>query len=59
MSQSLAMSTMQTSPAPLLPDSIPFQESPPSPEWIHAITTLMGLPWSSEPGKCIQKWILY
>ena len=57
--QSLAMSTMHTSPATLVPDRIPSQESPLSPERIHAITTLMGLPLSSEPGKYIQKWILY
>ena len=58
-SQPLAMFAMHTSPAHLVPDRIPSQESPLSPEWIHAITTLMGHPLSSEPGKCIQKWILY
>ena len=58
-SQSLAMSVMHTSPAPLVLDRIPFQESSLSPEWIHAITTLMGHPLSSEPGKYIQKWILH
>ena len=52
------MSTMYTSPAPLVPDRIPSQESLLSPEWIHAITTLIGHPLSSEPGKYIQKWIL-
>ena len=31
----------------------------PSPEWTHAITTIMGHPLSSESGKCIQKWIQY
>ena len=29
------------------------------PELIHAITTFMGQPFSSEPGKHMQKWILY
>ena len=53
------MSTMHTSPAILVPDRIPSQESPLSPERIHAITTLMGQPLSSKPGKYIQKWILY
>ena len=53
------MSTMHTSPAALVPERILSQESPLSPEWIHAITTLMGHPLSSEPGKYIQKWILY
>ena len=53
------MSTMPTSLAPLVPYKIPSQESPLSPEWIHTITTLMGHPLSSEPGKHIQKWILY
>ena len=58
-SQSQAISTMHTSPAPLVPDRIPYQESSLSPEWTHAITTLMGHPLSSEQGKYIQKWILY
>ena len=49
------MSTMHTSPAPIVPDKIPSQESPLSTEWIHVITTLMGHPLSSEPGKYIQK----
>ena len=62
------MSTMHTSPPPLVPDKILCQESPLSPEWIHAITPPpppppppphKGLPLSSEPGKYIQKWILY
>ena len=56
-SQSLAMSTIHTSPAPLVPDRTPSQESPLSPEWIHAITTLMSHLLSSEQGKCIQKWM--
>ena len=48
-----------TPPAPPVPDRIPSKESILSPEWTHAITTLMGHPLSSESGKCIQKWILY
>ena len=43
----------------LLPDKIQSQGSPLSPEWTHAITTLMGHPLSSEPGKHIQNWIIY
>ena len=60
-SQSLAMSTLQASSAPLepeSPESIPSQESPLSPGWIHAITILMGHQLTSETGQCIQKWIL-
>ena len=53
------MPTMHPSAAPLVSDRIPSQESPLSPEWTHAITTLMGHPLSSEPGKHIKKWILY
>ena len=53
------MTTMHPSPEPLVPDKIPFQESPLSPEWTHAITILMGHPLSSEPGKHIKKWIIY
>ena len=53
------MTTMHPSPEPLVPDKIPSQESPPSPEWTHAITILMGHPLSSEPGKHIKKWIIY
>ena len=49
MSHSLAMPTMHPSAEPL----------PLSPEWTHAITTLMGYPLSSEPGKHITKWIIY
>ena len=30
-----------------------------SPEWIHAITILLGHPLTSEPGQHIQKWIIY
>ena len=58
-SQSLAVSIMQTFPAPLVPDRIPSQESSLSPECIHVITTLMAHTLSSEHGKYIQKWILY
>ena len=50
---------MHASAELLLRDKIPSQESPLSPEWIHAITTLMGHPLSSEPGKHITKWIIY
>ena len=53
------MPTMHPSAEPLVPDKIPSQESPLSPEWTHAITTLMGHPLSSEPGKHIKNWILY
>ena len=53
------MSIMHTSPAPLEPDRIPSQGNSLSPEWIHAITTLMGHPLSSGPGNYIQEWILY
>ena len=50
---------MHPSAEPLVPDKIPSQESPLSPEWTHAITTLMGHPLSSEPGKHIKKCIIY
>ena len=53
------MPTMNPSPEPLVPDKIPSQESPLSPEWTHAITILMGHPLSSEQGKHIKKWIIY
>ena len=46
-------------PTPPVPGRIPSIESVLSPEWTHAITTLMGHPLSSETGNCIQKWILY
>ena len=58
-SHPLAMYTMHTPPAPPVPDIIPSKEGILSPEWTHAITTLMGHPLSSETEKCIQKWILY
>ena len=58
-SHPLAMFTMHTPPAPPVPDRIPSKGSILSPEWTHAITTIMGHPLSSELGKCIQKWILY
>ena len=50
---------MHPSAEPLVPNKIPSQESPLSPEWTHAITTLMGHPLSSESGKHIKKWIIY
>ena len=50
---------MHPSAEPPVPDKISSQECPISPEWTHAITTLMGHPLSSEPGKHIKKWILY
>ena len=53
------MSTMHTSPVPLVPDRIPSQESPQSAEWIHAITIFLGHPLTSEVGQHIQKWIIY
>ena len=53
------MPTMHPSAEPLVPAKIPSQESPLSPEWTHAITTLMGHPLSSEPAKHIKKWIIY
>ena len=53
------MSTMHTTPAPPLPVRIPPKGSILSPEWSHAITTIMSHPLSSESGKFIQKWILY
>ena len=53
------MPTMHPSAEPLVPNKIQSQESPLSPEWTHAITTLMGHPFSSEPGKHIKKWIIY
>ena len=35
------------------------QKHPLSPEWIHAITILLGHPLTSEIGQHIQKWIIY
>ena len=58
-SHPLAMFTMHTPPAPPVPVWIPPIGSILSPEWTHAITTIMGHPLSSESGKSIQKWILY
>ena len=58
-SHPLAMFTMHTPSAPPVQDRISSKESILSPEWTHAITTLMGHPLSSESGKCIPKWILY
>ena len=42
-----------------IPDRISSIESVPSPEWTHAITTIIGHPLSSESGSRIQKWIQY
>ena len=53
------MFTMHTPPAPPVPVWFPLKGSILSPEWTHAITTIMGHPLSSESGKSIQKWILY
>ena len=46
-------------PASPVPIWIPPEGSILSPEWTHAITTIMGHPLSSESGKSIQEWILY
>ena len=46
-------------PSTPVPVWIPSKGSILSPEWIHAITTIMGHPLSSESEKSIQKWILY
>ena len=53
------MFTMHTPSAPPVPVWIPPKGSIISPEWAHAITTMMGHPLSSESGNSIQKWILY
>ena len=53
------MSTMHTSPVPLALDRIPSQESPLSPEWIHAISIILGHPLTSEVGRNMQQWIIY
>ena len=45
------MSAQQTSSAP--------HKHPLSPEWIHAITILLGHPLTSKVGQNIQKWIIY
>ena len=55
----LAMTTTYPSAEPLVPNKIPSQQSPLSPEWTHAITTLMGHSLSSEQGPHIMKWIIY
>ena len=52
-SHPLAMFTMHTPPAPPVPVWIPPKGSILSPEWTHAITTIMGHPLSSESGKSI------
>ena len=46
-------------PSTPVPVWIPPKGSILSPEWTHAITTIMGHPLSSESGKSIQTWILY
>ena len=53
------MFKMHTPPAPSVPVWIPPNGSILSPEWTHAITTIIGHPLSSESGKSILKWILY
>ena len=58
-SHPLAMFTMHTPPAPPVLVWFPPKGSILSPEWTHAIITIMGHPLSSESGKSIQKWILY
>ena len=45
------MSTPQTPSTPL--------KHTLSPEWIHAITIILGHPLTSEVGQQIQKWIIY
>ena len=56
-SHPLAMFTMHTPLAPPVPVWIPPKRNILSPEWTHAITTIMGHPLSSESKKSIQKWI--
>ena len=53
------MFTMPTPTTPPVPVRIPPKGSILSPGWTHAITTIMGLPLSSELGNSIQEWILY
>ena len=56
------MSSPHAAPAskqPRNPESIPPQERSLSPEWIHAITTLMGHPMSSEFGQKIRKYVFH
>ena len=48
------MYTMHTPSTPPVPDTIPSKEDILSPEWTHAITTIMGNPLSSKTGKLIQ-----
>ena len=55
----LAMFIMHTPSASPVPVRIPSKEDILSPEWTHAITTIMGQLLSSVSGKCIQKWIQY
>ena len=49
---------MSSPQEPESPESISSQESPLSPEWIHAVTNLVGHPLTSEIGQRIQKGIL-
>ena len=58
-SHPLSMFAMDTPPAPPVANRISSIESVLSPEWTHAITTIMGHPLSSESRNCIQKWIQY
>ena len=54
-SHPLVMFVMHTPPAPAVQGRISSIESFLSPEWTHAIPTIMGHPLSSESGKGIQK----
>ena len=40
-------------------DILSSPQAPQSPEWIHAITTILGHPLTSEVGQNIQTWIIY
>ena len=53
------MFSMHSPQAPPVPVWIPPKGSILSPEWTHAITTIVGHPLSSELGNSIQDWILY
>ena len=53
------MFTMHTPSAPPVQVRIPSKEDILSPEWTHAISTIMCHPLSPEPGQCSQKWIQY
>ena len=61
-SQSLPIPSPQAAAAPQQaenPENIPNQERSLSPEWIHAITNLMGHPMTSEIGQGIQKCVFH